>query len=187
MPLLALYYVVGNLDINWWIFLGIIGGFGGDVLLMVIESDPNKSENYFTAGLISFLLGHIFYIVGLFQIADIMANFPLWGIALMLPYVGYAIIAGFILIPAVQAKDPEMKLPLTIYLTIIATMGVITVLTLGTSSGVVLLMLGAIMFMVSDSTLAYNKFKKEIRFERIIVMSTYIIAQFMIIQGVLLS
>ena len=186
MPLLALYYFIDNSSINWWILLGIIGGFGGDVLLMISESDPNKSENFFTFGLISFLLGHLFYIIGLVQLTNSFVSFQLWTIILMIPYILFIAIAAIKLLPAVGEKEPDMKIPVTIYLVIIGIMGVSSVLPLFAHTGAILLMIGAFMFMVSDSVLAFNKFKKEIPYERIIVMTTYILAQFFIVQGALL-
>lgn len=42
---------------------------------------------------------------------------------------------------------------------------------------------GAVLFVVSDSMIAWNKFATEIKNERVLVMSTYILAQFLIVQG----
>jgi hypothetical protein len=58
MPLLAVYYVLAARQVNWWLFAGIIGGFGGDFFLMI--PDPGKTRKWFRLGLISFLSGHIF-------------------------------------------------------------------------------------------------------------------------------
>ncbi|MHA1728798.1 MAG: lysoplasmalogenase [Promethearchaeota archaeon] len=189
MPLLALYYLIGNPSLNWWIFLGIIGGFGGDFFLMIVESNPEKSENYFTIGLVSFLLGHLFYIIGFILLANGFGNFQMWAIILMIPYIIYVIIAALKLLPAVNKNDPDMKLPVTVYLVIIGIMGVSTVFPLGQSTNVsvIISMIGSIFFLISDTILAFNKFKKGIPHERIYVMSTYILAQFFIVQGVLMA
>jgi len=44
---------------------------------------------------------------------------------------------------------------------------------------------GAILFVISDGVIAVNKFAFEVPGERILVMSTYIAAQYLIIRGLL--
>ena len=44
---------------------------------------------------------------------------------------------------------------------------------------------GVILFVISDSLIAVNKFAFEVPGERLLVMSTYIAAQFLIVQGLL--
>jgi len=46
-------------------------------------------------------------------------------------------------------------------------------------------MVGAIFFMLSDTLLAMNKFVAPIENERVLIMSTYIIAQFLIAKGII--
>ncbi len=56
MPLLLLFYVIGNVNINWLISSAIIGGFVGDIFLML--PDPEKTRKWLRVGLVSFLFGY---------------------------------------------------------------------------------------------------------------------------------
>ena len=46
-----------------------------------------------------------------------------------------------------------------------------------------LIFYGAILFLISDSILAYNKFVSPIKFSGLAIMSTYMIAQYLITMG----
>lgn len=179
MPLLAVYYYFAAPDVNWWLFAGIIGGFGGDFFLMI--PDPAKTRKWFKLGLISFLLGHIFYIVAFVQAAKGFRNFQWWFILLALPYIIY----GIIFYPRLAKYTGKMTMPVTIYIIIIVIMGATTAFIWGSgrAEGIMLLMLGALIFMISDTINALNKFAREIRNERLYTMSTYIIGQFLIVYG----
>ncbi|MFM8740122.1 MAG: lysoplasmalogenase family protein, partial [Cytophagales bacterium] len=48
-----------------------------------------------------------------------------------------------------------------------------------------LVMLGALLFMVSDSLLAVNKFLNPFEFSGIAIMATYCAAQYLIVEGLL--
>lgn len=179
MPLLAVYYVVAARELNWWLFAGIIGGFGGDFFLMI--PDPEKTRKWFRLGLISFLLGHIFYIVAFVQAAKGFHNFIWWSVFLAIPYVLF----GAIVSPRLIRHTGKMTIPVMIYVIVIVVMGICATFLWGAgrAEGVMLLMVGALIFMISDAVNAFNKFAKEIPNERIYTMSTYIIGQFLIVYG----
>jgi len=48
-----------------------------------------------------------------------------------------------------------------------------------------LIMIGAILFLISDSIIAINKFDHTINHARVYIMITYLIAQYLIVQGTL--
>src|SRR4030095_456266 len=63
MPLLIIYFLAETnsfiSSLEKWIILALIFSWAGDVLLMF----ESKNENFFTFGLVAFLLAHIFYII----------------------------------------------------------------------------------------------------------------------------
>lgn len=183
MPFLGLSYIIGNPAVNYLIVAGLIGGFLGDVLLMI--PDPKNKGIFFMFGLISFLLGHLFYIIALILLAGNFSQFPLWGLILILPFVLYGIITYSKLMPHIKQNAPEMKLPVTVYLLVILSMGISTMFPLGNISthGFLLLLAGAISFIISDSILAFDKFGPKIKNARIYTMITYLAAQFLIVVG----
>jgi uncharacterized membrane protein YhhN len=103
---------------------------------------------------------------------------------LSLVFLGMGILGFRLIAPHAGA----MKKAIVAYVIVITAMGVSTVFTLGQVSlgGVILAMAGAFIFMVSDIINAYNKFVAEIVHERIYTMSTYLLGQFLLVQGVLL-
>jgi len=187
MPFLGLYYIIGNPAVNFWIIAGLTGGFLGDVFLMI--PDPKNTQKFFTLGLISFLLGHLFYIIAFILLAGNFSQFPFWGLILVLPFILYGIIAYSKLMPYIDQNAQEMKLPVTIYLIVIMTMGLSTVFPLGNISvtSFILSMTGAYSFIISDTILAFNKFGPKIKNDRIYTMTTYIAGQFLIVIGFMLA
>ncbi len=183
MPLLGLYYVFTALPGYWdiWLLLGIIGGFGGDLCLML--PDPNKTKKAFKIGLISFLIGHIFYIVAFIRAAGTFQGYIWWSLIFSIPYVVY----GLIIYPRITKSTGPMTIPVTVYIVVIILMGISTGLLWGIKSpvGIVVAMVGAWIFIISDTINAFNKFSKPIPNERLYTMSTYILGQFLLILGFL--
>ena len=70
---------------------------------------------------------------------------------------------------------------------LIVLMGASTVPPLGSVStaGAITAMAGAFVFMVSDTLNAYNRFVREIPLERLYTMGTYLVGQFLLVQGYL--
>lgn len=178
MPFLMVYYILQASDSTLWVILGLIGGFLGDVFLMI--PDPEQTKKFFRLGLISFLLGHIFYIVTLLGL--------LTGLhALSLIFSVLFIIYGIIVYNQLIQYTGKMKMPVTVYILVIILMGVTSGLLWNSINtlGFVYLILGATIFILSDTINAFNKFKREIPFERIYTMSTYLLGQFLLILGFL--
>ncbi|MHA1511846.1 MAG: lysoplasmalogenase [Promethearchaeota archaeon] len=180
MPLLACVYILDNNNLDLWVVLGIAGGFIGDMCLMI--PDPEKTKRFFKIGLISFLLGHVFYIFALISMTD-FSKYKWWSLLLSIPYLAI----GVIVYPRLINHTGKMKIPVTVYLIVIILMGVSTTFLWGSSEpiGVILLMMGALVFIVSDTINAFNKFAKEIPYERLYTMSTYLLGQFLLILGFL--
>lgn len=181
VPLIVLYYLLSvPLDrINWLVLIGLIFGYGGDIFLMF------DKEEYFIFGLGSFLVGHIFYILGfLFSIVDFML-FPLWGILLIIPSV---LIVGVVLIKTLD-KMGDLKVPTLVYVGVIFTMGFCTILRLASFDGLgfFFVWLGAQSFMASDGMIAIKKFHGNFKLDEIWIKLTYVLAQFFIAQGIIIS
>ncbi len=148
------------------IISGLLFSLIGDLLLIF-------PEHYFKNGLIAFLIGHIFYIAAFLVSMDI--KFTYW---IFLPIA----LAGTIYIKYISQYTGKMKLPVSIYITIIALMGWLAIerfnslLTFGTF----LAAIGAGLFMISDAILALNKFKKSFISAELVILSTYYVAQYLL-------
>jgi uncharacterized membrane protein YhhN len=163
----------GNL--KKWIVIALFFSWAGDVLLMF----QPKDELFFMLGLAAFLLAHIFYIVFFHLIRlreGIKSN--LWLLLLVVTY--YALLISFL-----SPYLGKMKLPVRIYGIVISFMFMLAMhmLFMKNKKPGRWMLLGAFLFVVSDSLLAINKFYRDIPFAGVLIMLTYGLAQLFITEG----
>ncbi len=166
--LIILVPVVGSKGfslLNVLILAGLLFSLLGDILLML-------PADRFLAGLVAFLIAHLFYISG-FLIGQRMPVF--WPI---LPVFGFAAIIGWVL------KDGlgKMKIPTFAYIVVISAM-VWLAWSRWISGGQVdqlLAFCGAGLFMVSDAILALDRFKWKFKPSRALNLFSYYAGQWLI-------
>lgn len=126
---------------------------------------------WFMAGLVTFFIGHLFYIYAFKQ--AIRKKIPIWVAALLLLYGA----AMAIVIAGSQFKIGHVLLGVAIiaYIIVILTMGWMAIRT-----GFPLAIAGAVLFIFSDSVLAIDRFVIDIPYRDAFVMVTYYAAQFLI-------
>ncbi len=166
MPLLMLLaYKEGIKDRLF--YLALFFSFLGDVFLMF------NGANYFILGLGSFLLAHVFYVI-LFK-RDFKINlFP--SLALIVATMAYLAF----LYPSVP---PGFVIPVVLYCIVITLMGVVAVSRKTTPRSYAFVLVGALLFIISDSLIALNKFHTPIENHAIYIMTTYGLAQYLILEG----
>jgi uncharacterized membrane protein YhhN len=154
----------------WFILLGLIFCLGGDVFLALPQ------EKMFRFGLVSFLLGHVFYVVAFLYVAGI--NF--WT------FIGLtisAIISGGVYF-WLRPHLGSMKIPVLCYIMVITAMvvGAWTVLADGglAIGGRALVFIGALGFYFSDIFVARQRFLKAEFFNRFMGLPLYYGGQFML-------
>lgn len=159
---------------------GTLIGYGlafsalGDIALEISSTDAM----YFMAGLAAFLVAHLFYIKA-FWVGCMDFHFS--AVAFNLAY--YVAIMNKLL-PHIVQNEPELKVPVIVYGVVICLMGATAITRahsyhLGIShKSKLFAALGAIMFVVSDTILATDKFvTPPIAHAKWYVMVTYYIAQ----------
>lgn len=149
----------------------------GDVLLLFAD----KSTLFFIFGLIAFLLAHLAYIFLFFKQPKINSSrFYLRFI----PFVGIYL---FGILSLLWPSLNEMKIPVTIYAVVISTMLLMSIKAFyeWKKPSNLLVVIGALLFVISDSVLAINKFYKPIPTSAVLIMSTYLAAQFLIVKSIL--
>lgn len=160
------------------IFAGLFFGLFGDCFLMFVH----VNSNFFIFGLVSFLIGHILYITAFYLDYKWQPNIEkkIGWLALIIFGV-FGIVFYLYLRPYLNS----LKIPVMIYTFIILLMAVMAVNRKGRVNTISfnLIFYGAILFLISDSILAYNKFVSPIKFSGIAIMSTYMIAQYLITIG----
>jgi uncharacterized membrane protein YhhN len=157
-------------------FAGLIFSWAGDVILEF----SRVNEGMFVAGLLFFLLAHIMYLIVFLTTPgkNYLFSNHRW---LMLPVMIY----GIGLVSGLYGDLAEMKLPVIIYAIVILAMlsGAINRKEKVNQRSYWLVLAGAILFVISDSSIAVNKFSLPFESSGIIIMSTYILAQYLIVTG----
>jgi uncharacterized membrane protein YhhN len=145
-------------------------------------------KEQFIAGLVSFLLAHMAYIIGLRP--RLPAELPTLLVAL-----GLAVIVALTAVQiyrriaaGLQASGKSsLRGPVLAYTLVISVMLLSAMLTLLSdawfSLHAVLVCLGAALFFLSDTVLAWNKFVSPMRYGRLLNMSTYHLGQILIALG----
>ena len=130
----------------------------------------------FIFGVAAFLIAQLSYAV-LFghHWQSIQSRWPLSVLLIM-----YMLSMVWLLIPNLG----NLQFPVMVYLLAIAAMGLMA---LHSSLPMRWGVLGAIMFIISDSFIAINKFVNPLPYESYWIMSTYYAAQFMMVTGLLIS
>jgi len=155
---------------KYLILAGLVSSLAGDVFLML----RNKR---FAEGLACFLVAHLFYIAALLQTMPLHLSF---GTAL--PLILYALFMMRILFPYLG----RMKVPVVLYILIITVMAGLAAERFIEGGGInaFFAFLGAILFVVSDSILAVNRFAKKFRLAQALILSTYFAGQWFIAMSV---
>ncbi len=164
-----------------WFIFGLAFSLAGDVFLML------PSER-FIAGLVSFLLAHICYIIGLNPIPPlktphlIAATLILVLVAMPASQIYRRIAAGL----QTRHQD-QLKLPVLAYTIVISVMLISALFTMLRGSWpaaqALLVSAGAASFFLSDAILAWNKFVSPLSRGRMWNMITYHLGQMMIALG----
>ncbi|QIL41582.1 lysoplasmalogenase [Pedobacter sp. HDW13] len=160
------------------IFVGLVFALAGDVLLMLQNGRPG----FFIYGLIAFFICHIFYIRAF--TLDHKSN-PKHRTPNFLWFVGVFAIFCSGLFFYLQPKLGAMQFPVLMYAIIITVMAIMAVNRYGKVNifSFKLILYGALFFLLSDSVLAVNKFAQPIPQAGVLIMATYMIAQYLIVYG----
>jgi uncharacterized membrane protein YhhN len=152
------------------IIVGLVCSMAGDIFLM-LPSDQ------FILGLVSFLIAHLFYISA-FTYRSKIRHAP-WA---LIPFVIYGILIYVILFPYLGA----MKLPVAAYIVVILVMGwrAWERWSQTAEKSALLAFIGAVLFIISDSVLALNRFREPFAVARALNLSTYFAAQWLIASSI---
>ena len=152
------------------LLIGLIFCLGGDVFLALPQ------ERMFLFGLVSFLMGHVFYVIGFFYVADL--NPWTWGGSA----IGLAI-SGLVFF-WLRPHLGSMLVPVIAYIIVITAMvtGAFTVLGDARlpSTRRLLVIFGAVSFYISDLFVARDRFFKTEFSNRLLGLPLYYAGQFLL-------
>ncbi len=154
--------------LKWIFFVALVFAFLGDVFLL--------GEGFFVFGLGSFLIMQLIYIY-LFVKGQNYYGRREWIFVALLAVV--VAISNYLLLPHVQ----NMMIPVILYTAAISMMSFFAYTRDMTTPGYWTIWTGTLFFIISDTVLAFNLFVGEIILGGVIVMATYVLAQFCIASG----
>jgi len=182
LTLLALWFYrsARPLDSSFkrFVLVGLVFSVGGDSLLMLVENGP-RLEVFFLLGLGSFLVAQLSYMYAFLCFPGAKGGDIVQRPLRALPFALYLIGILGTLWPGIPAG---MKIPVAIYALAIVSMAVAAF----NLRGLIIrehflgLMAGVLLFVLSDSFIAINKFGQPLPYARLLIMSTYLAGQFLI-------
>lgn len=153
----------------------------GDLFMMFSEEFL-----FFVLGIASFLAAQVVYVflflrtINLSGKKPFLRKKPVWVIM----YIAYGIIIYTLLFPHLEGV---LKLAVFIYILAIMSMSSMALNRFGNGHPVsfTLVFVGSLIFILSDSMIAINRFLVAIPYEGLLIMITYISAQYLIMRGLL--
>lgn len=157
------------------IFVGLIFGLAGDVLLNLRFVFEKIGQKIFLVGILAFLIGHILYLAALIPFAENLVLCIIIG----------AVLAGALLFYIF--KTMEVKIAFKIFgVVYLGAVIIMTVIAIGISIAVpsahnIMYAIGAVLFTASDIVLIFNTFSGVTKFSlRITNLSLYYLGQLLI-------
>jgi uncharacterized membrane protein YhhN len=142
----------------------------GDTFLMF------KGEQNFMFGLGSFLITHLFYIF-VFSRNGLKMN--------ILARISFFVFSGIMLFILKNNVNNSLLIPVIFYMITITIMAITAAERNTNSESYYLVLIGAVLFVLSDSLIAMNEFVNPIPFSTLLIMGTYVFAQYLIAIGFL--
>ena len=186
MPALLIYFINKGQgkEVGWksrptsFILLALALSFLGDVLLMF----AHLNDLFFITGLTAFLLAHVFYIRCFVNVLNSRKQKIYPGLLAITIGILFLSVMLVLLIPHI---DFLLRIPIIVYAITITTMLTISMSfrNVLTSLHFNILLSGTILFVISDSLIAINKFYMPFSSSSFLIMITYIFAQFFIIHS----
>lgn len=153
---------VPDATVKVWFLVAIALCLLGDVFLML-------PQDLFVFGLGAFLLGHIAYIGGMAADGIVAVRF---GVGVLLVLIAIVIIGSRVIGGVRGGDEPALAGPVMAYMTVISLM---VAGAIGTGHPAAII--GAGLFYASDALIAWNRFLRETRHARLVIMVTYHLAQ----------
>ena len=144
-----------------WFVVALVLSMLGDVFLML-------PRDLFVAGLTSFLLAHLAYVVG-FRVHGGSAG--AWAVA-ALGVLAVDAVVGRPVLAAVRRRHPDLMIPVVAYMLVISAM-----VSAALATAVALAVAGSFLFFASDTLIAWNRFVRSQPWMPLAIIVTYHLGQ----------
>lgn len=157
---------------------GLVLSLLGDGLLL------GEDESWFTGGLVAFLLAHVCYAICFKEAREDNHEIPVAQKYLLITL--GMVMVGIAVLLFLHKSLESMLAPVALYILVITVMAVRAINRFRKASerSYGLVLLGAVLFMVSDTLLATHTFKGEMDWAALAIMATYGMAQWGIALGI---
>jgi uncharacterized membrane protein YhhN len=183
MPALLLWYwlTAGPGQRSVWVLVALVFSCAGDTLLLF-----QQDARFFIFGLVAFLIGHLFYVFAYRQHQHGVETDALGNVR-KLRMAFPVLLAGIGLVVVLYPVLGGMRVPVIVYAAVIQVMVITAIFRWGRTNNPSFLMVlvGALLFMISDSMIAINKFYAPFNQAGFWIMLTYLSGQFLIVRGLL--
>lgn len=180
IPALIGYYVFsrGSKSLCLIFLIALFFSWVGDVLLM--------NERFFLMGLLAFLISHLGYVMAWRKHRNAQTQHVLGGLhraRMALPVILYGTGMAVVLMPHLN----NLQIPVLLYAGVLIWMVLQALFRYGYTSQASFgyVFGGSVLYMLSDSLLAFNKFVQPVSMAGFWIMLTYIAAQFLLVTGIL--
>jgi uncharacterized membrane protein YhhN len=175
MPILMLYLYEqfnGAVVLNTLlIFAALVFSWLGDLALM--------NADYFLPGVASFFLAQILYI-------RLFFTYKVDGKSWINLKTAAAIVYGVVLLWHLLPATGSLKIPVALYGISLISMSLFALNSSAENRASYFLgAIGSVLFVISDSLIAIDKFLISVEYRSALIMSTYIIAQYMLVEGLI--
>lgn len=180
MPLLIVYVYESSKEhvtlLTLLLCVALIFSWGGDVALLY------DGDTYFLLGMGAFLIAQLIYAYLFIKSIQLKIHWKWW-------YVAPVLSMTISFLSQVLPKAGAFQIPIAVYALAISVMAIAAITRhakVGEKS-FKLVVAGAIIFVISDCTIAWNKFVMPFEIADAFVMLTYTTAQLLIVRGILIQ
>jgi uncharacterized membrane protein YhhN len=166
IALAALRVPAGRPAYKSFLLAGLAASLLGDVFMML-------RRKRFVEGLASFLLAHGFYVA-----AFLLLTGPRLSLGTVLPFFVFAVVMMRIVVPGAGGMKPAVVVYIVV-ITLMAALATERWMAVG-GARALCAFAGAVLFVVSDSVLAVNRFARKIRGAQVAILSSYFAAQLLL-------
>lgn len=191
IPLLMLYYH-SEIKHKYTLFhhlmmFGLFFSWLGDILLQLSNGKLElqiQPDDFFMLGLGAFLITQLFYILAFSMPKGKNAIFTTRIYQLVL-VIGYGGLLLWLLYNKLVTPEGNYRLSVILYTVIILAMLAAALNRYRKVNGLsyILVVIGALLFVASDSMIAVNRFIERFDFARILITASYVTAQYLIVLG----
>jgi uncharacterized membrane protein YhhN len=186
IPLLILLFLMNirpdRVTTHRIIFAALLCSWAGDTVLELphVLDRPQLNEILFMAGLLCFMATHVFY----FTVFCLTPG-KNYAVQKFIRFILPVLIYGALLLYLMYDDLGAMRIPVIIYTVVLLAMlaAAINRYKKVNNLSYYLVLAGAILFVLSDSLLAVNKFSHPFSASSPLIMSTYVAGQFLIVIG----